>query len=535
VNPAFEKMTGYSFEEVKGKSPRILQGPKTDRDILDNIRSVLKADKVFHGTTTNYRKDGSPYLLELTIEPYRDNEGQTLYYLAVQRDITQETAERNHKIQLQKFHEVSQKITSQRLELDLIRQKVATVTMEITNAEAAVVEEPEEDEMVYRAAAGKAEAHLGLRLKIDKSISGLTFRSQKTIICRDSQTDERVKQKKKAKEIGFCSAILAPLLRQDKCYGVLKVYSSEIDFFHESDKQLIELSSNLLASSLFNAAAFDEEVKKRKLLLDAVPILIGFIDNEWRYREANEPHEDFFQKPLSEIRGKKLKDILIPKNYDRLRPYLRGALKGERVSFEIELLGKDGKNRTFHGNLEPHITKSGTVEGCYFAIRDITNEKLAEKDYLTGLLNRRKFEELASYVFQAADRKDISVSLIMMDIDHFKQINDTYGHPAGDSVLKDFSAIIMKTVRKSDIPCRWGGDEVCILLRDVSSRQAEVFADRLLGKLRNHDYGEAVKVTASIGIAELMQDEDLMSLQKRADNALYKAKQEGGNRISVSS
>ena len=394
VNRAFKEMTGYDLNEIYGCSPRFLQGPDTNRAVLDRARKALAAVEAFQGQVTNYRKNGTPFIVEWRIVPYKNGSDKPKYFISFQREITEELKTLQHTEQLELIQHVSKEITSEGLNLDSVRQRVADVAMEITGAEAVVVEEPEEQNMVYRAVAGRAKGNLGLRLRIDQSLSGLCYRTEKTLNCKDSQTDERIRLKEKAQEIGFRSAILAPLLHLGRCYGVLKVYSSNPHNFTVDDQRLIELSSDILAAALFDAAS---------------------------------SYEDLFGR----------------------------------------------------------------------------------------------------------QRNGVPVSFLMLDIDKFKRVNDKYGHAAGDEVLKGFAQILFRSVRRTDVFCRWGGEEFSILLNESDIDSARGFAERLLESIRSCDFGRMGKITASIGIAEAVPEENLKSLQKRADSALYRAKEEGRDRAAV--
>ncbi len=527
VNTAFEQMTGYKLGEIRGRSIAVVQGPDTDPVVLQPAREA------FQDRIRIYRKDGTSFIAEWKTVPYSAESGRPEYYISILRELTAELKALRYTRQLELILHLRREITSEGLNLDAVRQRVADVALEITEAEAVVVEEPEDQHMVYRAVAGRALGNLGLKLRIDQSISGLCYRTEETLICSDSQTDKRIHLKEKALEIGFRSAILAPLLHQGRCYGVLKVYSSRPNSFSTDDQRLIELSSDILASALFDAVAFDEEVRKRQILLDAVPISIAYIDTDRRYVEVNASHEEIFGLPVSEIRGRPLRSILLQDNYNRLRPYLDGALSGESVNFEVELQLASGEERTYRGNLEPHYNSQGRVVGCYAAVQDVTDVKLAGEDFLTGLPNRRKFEELASFLMHSRERQGGHISFLMLDIDRFKLVNDNYGHAAGDEVLKALGTILSRSVRRTDVFCRWGGEEFAILLNESDLESARVFAERLLTTIRSFDFGEPGSITASAGIAEAGPDEALNALQHRADQALYRAKQAGRDRVEA--
>jgi two-component system, cell cycle response regulator len=161
-------------------------------------------------------------------------------------------------------------------------------------------------------------------------------------------------------------------------------------------------------------------------------------------------------------------------------------------------------------------------------------EKLATTDGLTGLFNHRWFQEKLSEEFKRMDRYTSPVSLILTDIDHFKKVNDTYGHPAGDSVLKEVSKIIRKEIRDVDIPARYGGEEFAVILPGTDSEGCKKIAERLrtavMGKTFSAD-GKELKVTISIGIATAPVDSKTKEeLIEKTDQALYNAKNNGRNR-----
>jgi diguanylate cyclase (GGDEF)-like protein/PAS domain S-box-containing protein len=534
VNRAFEEMTGYSFGEVLNRSPRLLQGPETERAVLDRLRAALEEARPFHGHTINYKKDGTPFMLEWNVEPIRGPSGRLEYFVSVQRDVTEESARARRGRQLELLHALSREIRNGGVEIDGIRRRVAETALEVTGAESAVVEEPVGGKMVYRGVAGRAEGRLGLSLPMEQTVSGICYRSQEVIECENAESDKGVLLTQKEREIGFGSALLAPLLHRQHCYGVLKVYSEKPHSFDKNHRELLTLAADILAAALFDGTAYDEELRKRQLLLDAAPILIAYIDNEQRYIEANAAHENLLGRPVSEILNKHAWEVFLGETYNRMRPYLEAALSGESVNFNVDLTIETGEERTFQGSFEPHFAPRGGVDGCYLAFRDVTEASRADLDYLTELPTRRSFERLAEFMMEARERRGTSVSLLMLDIDHFKRINDTYGHLTGDDVLKEFGRILAESTRDVDALCRWGGEEFAILLDESETSQAVSFANRLMAEIRPRSFESVGRVTASIGIATARAEESLRTLQKRADKALYEAKTAGRDRVVVS-
>lgn len=163
-------------------------------------------------------------------------------------------------------------------------------------------------------------------------------------------------------------------------------------------------------------------------------------------------------------------------------------------------------------------------------------EEMASTDKLTGLGNRQTFEIVMKQALAQFARTSTPFSLILMDIDHFKKINDTYGHLAGDDVLREIAHHIREQTRKSDILCRWGGEEFIILAPDCgvndAQRLAEIIRQSIMEQhfvTKNPDH----KITLSAGVAEIHKDESNVTIISRADKALYAAKKQGRNCVQV--
>ncbi|MBU0808991.1 sensor domain-containing diguanylate cyclase [Pseudomonas spirodelae] len=159
---------------------------------------------------------------------------------------------------------------------------------------------------------------------------------------------------------------------------------------------------------------------------------------------------------------------------------------------------------------------------------------LATTDQLTELPNRRGFNLLANQAMQEARRNQSALCVLMLDLDNFKQLNDSQGHMAGDEMLRRFASHLRNTVRKSDIICRWGGEEFILLLKDTTPEQARELAEKIIqqteqSSIRFNDVD--LQITTSIGLAHLQADESLEQVITRADRALYRAKQSGRNRL----
>ena len=164
--------------------------------------------------------------------------------------------------------------------------------------------------------------------------------------------------------------------------------------------------------------------------------------------------------------------------------------------------------------------------------------EMAVTDQLTGLYNRRYLASHLSAMFDRAQHTQRSLAVMILDIDHFKGINDTHGHDAGDVIIQDFADRIQRSVRGIDLACRYGGEEFLIAMPDTDADFASVIAERLRHEIAANKFhlpkGGSLDVTASIGIASTEnggEDDSAQKLIKRADEALYKAKSDGRNRV----
>ena len=159
---------------------------------------------------------------------------------------------------------------------------------------------------------------------------------------------------------------------------------------------------------------------------------------------------------------------------------------------------------------------------------------LATTDALTELPNRRGFNILAGQALQEAKRSQSPLHALLIDLDHFKQLNDTYGHLAGDEVLRRFARQLRSSMRQADIICRWGGEEFILLLKDTDSSTAQQLAEKIRAQTEQSRYpfaGVNLQVTTSLGLTAMRADDSLDSLLGRADKALYRAKESGRNRL----
>lgn len=247
----------------------------------------------------------------------------------------------------------------------------------------------------------------------------------------------------------------------------------------------------------------------------------------------------------------------------------RAIRNGETtIDEEIRIQCFDGSRKIILNSAIPLRDEAGHITGAIMVNQDITSRKLVEEqlreanlavdaanrhlqevlererlnartDELTGLSNRRHFFEMGERLFNVARRYGTSLSVLLFDIDHFKRINDRYGHQFGDTVLKTVARIASDRIRDADLLARYGGEEFIVILPNTGSKQALAAAEHVregIAECRNVGGEPGLTVTVSIGVAEIVPGETLQQLIQRADLALYAAKGAGRNcsRLSAS-
>jgi diguanylate cyclase (GGDEF)-like protein/PAS domain S-box-containing protein len=272
-----------------------------------------------------------------------------------------------------------------------------------------------------------------------------------------------------------------------------------------------------------------------------LPALVLHLDKEERYTFVNSSSARTFGSDGIAIVGRHAKEVLSAESYREIEPYMRAALRGENVTFEIE--------RYFHGqlchyqsNYVPDFGEDGSINGFYAVSFDITALKraqteltlLARHDTLTGLANRRQFIERLERALARSMRSKRPVALMYLDIDYFKQINDTFGHAAGDTVLCEFAQRLQHSVREGDLVARMGGDEFVVVIEDAETPETtQAIADKLIAMLDEPIPLEGhppVRIGISVGIAlSGYPADDAETLLGKADTALYEAKRAGRN------
>lgn len=280
-------------------------------------------------------------------------------------------------------------------------------------------------------------------------------------------------------------------------------------------------------------------------LIHSIPDLIWLKNASGVYLACNPAFERFFGAPQDRIVGKTDYDFVDRAQADAFRANDLAALTTGQalVNEEWITFAVGGQHTLVETTKVPMHTADGELIGVLGIARDITERKrlegelleMATTDFLTGLSNRRHFiARMEQELARVQRRGELQIAVLMLDIDHFKRINDRFGHASGDEVLRQFAGILCGELRAVDSAGRLGGEEFAILLTDTDGAGASSFAERLRERIATtpfHHDGHAIDVTASIGIALMHpHDRDTSNVLQQADAALYQAKEQGRNR-----
>ncbi len=285
-------------------------------------------------------------------------------------------------------------------------------------------------------------------------------------------------------------------------------------------------------STVENLLRISEE--QYRIVTNALPVLIAYIGSDNRFKFNNIFYEKWFGKPLADISGKLASDILGVESFKEHNSHLGELKQGKSVLYESTMFVQAGEERYVSVNLIPDLV-NGELKGIFSLISDMTPRMnyLSTHDPLTNLPNRNLFNTRLSHMTDCVRSGRQKLLLMFLDLDHFKNVNDTLGHDVGDQLLIMVVERIKHCIQKNDMVARLGGDEFTIILEDTSdlSRVTLVAKDicQSIEKIF-HIADRNIYVTMSIGISVYPDDaSDAQTLLKNADMAMYRAKERGRN------
>ena len=282
----------------------------------------------------------------------------------------------------------------------------------------------------------------------------------------------------------------------------------------------------------------EEANKTIKNYLDIVErfVITSTADLKGNIIYASKAFEEISGYSKSELLGRNHRILKDPEMPDSLFKNLwKTITKGDDWHGEIRNIAKNGNYYWVDVHISPNYDQNGNMIS-YTAVRqDITDKKRIEElsitDQLTGLFNRRHLDNILKQNTDLHDRYKNPFSVVIVDIDHFKSINDIYGHQIGDKVLIEFATILKNNSRSTDIAGRWGGEEFLIILPNTNQDEACAVAEKMRFQIAQYSFDTVGPKTASFGVSQFSLN--IHETISRADEALYQAKNEGRNKVCV--
>lgn len=275
-------------------------------------------------------------------------------------------------------------------------------------------------------------------------------------------------------------------------------------------------------------------------LINSLPGIFYLADETGRLLRWNSNLEAVLGYNSEQLGEVGLQQLIAKEAWVKMEETRRKVFAQGSASVEIELLDKSGKQLPFYitSTLIEYAEAGLGIVGIGMDIsyrKQLEMELVARAttDVLTGAFNRLKMEETLEHELNRGNRYKIPVSVAMFDIDHFKQINDTYGHDAGDEVLKAVTTTARSQLRDVDTLARWGGEEFMVVSTETSLEEMAHLAERIRSSLANNPAIPGASITASFGVGEYMLGETQKAFLKRVDDALYQAKSSGRNQVKL--
>jgi diguanylate cyclase (GGDEF)-like protein/PAS domain S-box-containing protein len=381
---------------------------------------------------------------------------------------------------------------------------------------------------------------------------GTSLRENRPYWCQDFCHDPAtVPWRENAARQGWKSLASLPLHQKGLPVGALVVYSDVTDAFDEPARDLlVEMAMDISFALDRFASDTDRKLSEEKLrmselrlrtIIEAEPECVKLIGRTGDLLDMNAAGLAMLEvDTVEEARKRSLQAFLLPEYRQPFMALHQRVMKGESGMLEFEIVGRKGTRRWLETHAAPMRGADGEIESLLGISRDITERKSSEEriqylanfDALTGLPNRNLLADHLKYAISLVKRSNGNLAVMFIDLDRFKDINDTLGHSVGDAFLVEVGARLKTVLRESDTASRLGGDEFILVLPDTDAQGAAHIVDKLLEAISRPYQVEqyALIVTASIGIAIYPHDgENLETLSRSADTAMYRAKEEGRN------
>ena len=439
-------------------------------------------------------------------------------------------------------------------------QLIAERSRAIIGADGAMVNLIDGDMVHTRGVSGTAVGAFDARRPLSGSVARFAISGGESILVEDCPNDSRIDQGMRAK-LGDQSLICVPLFRGQEVIGTLNVMStSQDERLSEDDRETLEMISVVLSAAVSRAAEIEAReaqataISRFRTLFDGASIGILRLDRDGRALEANTELALMLGVETPEISGARFSDYILGEEQARFETLLEELLSGAGESFQLEIRCQHRRSgeetwMLLRAVLE-HGGGSADPDHVVAMIDNISDRKHTERelirqaeinehqalhDPLTGLPNRTLFSERIGHAILQAQRSHTRIAVALIDLDRFKEVNDSLGHSAGDQLLINVGQRMVEALRASDTVARLGGDEFGLLLPDLLGvHDVLPVLERLQAGLERPINVQSlpIGIEASIGIAIYPDHgEDAQTLMQRADVAMYDAKRDAGNYV----
>lgn len=524
VNPRFSEATGYTAEEVIGQNPRILQSKLTSREVYRDMWDTLTSDRVWHGLLTNQRKNGKVYWEEAHIAPVKDAFGAIRHYVGIKLDITEKKLADEA---IQRLNRTLQEVLDAASEVAIIASDLdGTITLFNRGAERMLGYVAEE--MVGK----QTPACFHLPEEVDKRSQALS------------------------EELGYSVSGFLALVAKAKIEGQER---REWTYVRKDGSRLwvslvittVRSADGVITGFLGIAQDItaqkqaEEELQLAAMVYRNSSEAMVVADADNRIVAVNPAFTDITGYTAEEAIGQTPKILSSGRQTPAFYQTMWHAIDTTgQWQGEIWNRRKNGEVYVQWLTVNTILGNDGSIHRRVALFSDITRKKENEEliwtqanfDPLTGLPNRRMFHDRLQQEIRKAHRANLPLALVFLDLDRFKEVNDTLGHSMGDLLLKEVSQRLSHCVRETDTVARLGGDEFIVILNELDKLDSiERVAQDILQKLAEpYRLGEEViYISASIGITLFPEDAvEIDALLKNADQAMYAAKNSGRSRFS---
>jgi len=519
VNQAYANMLNYTKEEIIKLTYQQLTPEKWQKSEEGFVNNLITERGNFVEYEKEYiKKDGIVFPVTFKLWLIEDKEGAPLGMWGIVRDITEyKKAQKEFEEKIIASHAVVDNINiglslsdkrGHFVIFNTYMQKITGYTMEKINKQ-------DLGDLLYSDLEGR-----------QKAISRL----------REITTEKRILE------------VQTIIKAKDGSERMLLVSTSLINY--KGSDMFLSIWHDITGTRRLQSAQQDSETRFRRLFETAQDGILILDAGTGQIREVNKFLIDMLGYSREEFLGKKLWEVSAFIDADKCKTAFKELQTKGYVRYEdLPLQTEDG--RLIKVEFISNVYEVDRTKVIQCNIRDITERKQLEaereelnkkleqlilKDSHTGLYNHRYLKEALEVNFSRAERQSGLLSVIMMDLDYFKSINDVYGHVFGDLVLKQFATLLTKTVRPYDVVIRYGGEEFIIISPDTGRGGALILAHRILDKLQLHNFGDkkhSIRLKLSLAVATYPEDNVVkgMELVEVADQILNKAKESGGNRV----